>query len=54
MRKRRVVVNDLMQQGFVYHLTEPIGQDFHPNFRPELTPKEMLELGVFGGKYMTD
>jgi hypothetical protein len=49
-----VVVNDLMQQGYFYFLTEPIGQNFHPDFRPDLTPKEMLELGVFGGKYMTD
>ncbi len=54
MRKKRVVVNDLMQRGYVYYLTEPVGQAFHPGFRPELTPKEMLELGVFGGKYMTD
>lgn len=54
MKPVRVVVNDLMQQGYVYFLTEPIGQNFHPEFRPELTPKEMLELGVFGGKYMTD
>jgi hypothetical protein len=52
--KKRVVVNDLMQHGYVYCLTEPVGQRFHSDFRPELTPKEMLELGVFGGKYMTD
>lgn len=54
MKTVRVVVNDRMQQGYVYVLTEPMGQNFHPDFRPELTPKEMLELGVFGGKYMTD
>ena len=38
----------------MYYLTEPAGANFHPDFKPELTPKEMLELGVFGGKYMTD
>lgn len=54
MRPARVEVNDLMQQGYVYHLTEPAGQHFHRDFRPELTPRQMLELGVFGGKYMTD
>ncbi len=54
MRRIRVVVNDLMQQGYVYYLTEPMGRNFHPDFRPELTPREMLGLGVFGGKYMTD
>jgi hypothetical protein len=54
MKRRRVVVNDLMQTNYVYFLTEPIGENFHPGFRPELTSKEMLELGVFGGKYMTD
>ena len=54
MKKRPVVVNDLMQQGFIYYLTEPVGQNFHPGFCPGLTPKDMLELGVFGGKYLTD
>ena len=50
----RVVVNDRMQQGYVYYRTEPVGKNFAPGFRPELTPKQMLQLGVFGGKYMTD
>jgi hypothetical protein len=49
-----IVVNDRMQQGYRYRLTAPEGREFHPDFRPELTPAEMLELGVFGGKYMTD
>lgn len=54
MRRRRVVVNDLMQSNYVYYITEPEGKNFHPDFRPELTPKQLLRLGVFGGKYMTD
>lgn len=54
MRKKRVVVNDLMQSGYTYYLTEPVGKNFDPDFKPDLTPKEMLELGVFGGKYMVD
>lgn len=43
-----------MQRGYVYALSEPAGRNFHPQFRPQLTPAQMLELGVFGGKYMTD
>ena len=43
-----------MQRGYTYTLTEPVGRHFHPAFRPQLTPREMLRLGVFGGKYMTD
>jgi hypothetical protein len=54
MKKRRIVVHDLMQTGYAYDLTEPAGKSFHPDFRPQLTPKQMLALGVFGGKYMTD
>jgi hypothetical protein len=52
--RRKVVVNDRMQKGYVYHRTEPVGRNFAPGFTPELTPKQMLALGVFGGKYMTD
>jgi hypothetical protein len=50
----RVVVNDKMQRGYVYVLSEPAGRNFDPGFAPELTPRQMLRLGVFGGKYMTD
>jgi hypothetical protein len=54
MRRRFVTVNDRMQQGYRYELTAPAGRDFAPEFRPDLTPKQMLELGVFCGKYLTD
>lgn len=50
----KVIVNDLMQKGYEYYLTKEPGCDFAEGFDPDLTPKEMLELGVFGGKYMTD
>lgn len=50
----KIIVNDLMQQGYVYVRSEPAGGSFHSDFRPGLTPAQMLELGVFGGKYMTD
>lgn len=54
MLKKIVKVNDKFQKGYKYQLTEQVGRNFHPDFKPELTPKQMLALGVFGGKYMTD
>ena len=52
--KTKVIVNDRMQQGYTYFRTEPPGRHFAPEFHPELTPRQMLRLGVFGGKYMND
>lgn len=49
-----IIVYDKMQHGYSYKLTEPEGENFSPLFKPELTPKEMLSLGVFEGKYLTD
>ena len=49
-RRPAISVNDRMQSGYRYERVAPIGRNFHPEFRPELTPKQMLELG----KYMTD
>tara|TARA_B100000902_G_C27243623_1_gene881363 strand:+ start:151 stop:654 length:504 start_codon:yes stop_codon:yes gene_type:complete len=51
---KKVTVNDNMQKGYYYYLSEVVGGNFHKEFLPELTPFEMLNLGVFGGKYMTD
>ena len=52
--KKKITVNDRMQKNYMYFVTEPVGKNFSSEFKPELTPQEMLELGVFGGKYMTD
>jgi len=49
-----VTVNDRMQSGYHYQRTEPPGKNFDPEFRPELSPQRLLEMGIFGGKYMTD
>ena len=53
-KNKTIIVNDRMQQGYAYHLTEPVGRHFHPEFKPDLTPEELLAAGIFGGKYMTD
>lgn len=53
LRPHIIHVHDSMQTA-EYRLTEPEGKNFDPLFKPQLTPKEMLTLGVFGGKYMTD
>ena len=54
MKKQKVIVNDLMQNNYTYYVTEAAGKNYHPDFSPEVTPKQMLKMGVFGGKYMTD
>lgn len=43
-----------MQKGYTYERTLKPGENFHPDFKPHLTPPEMLELGVFDGVYMRD
>ncbi len=53
-RPQIIIVNDKMQKNYTYALTEPEGENFDPAFKPELTPKKMLEMGIFGGIYMRD
>ena len=52
--RKTVVVRDKMQRGYRYELVAPAGRGFAADFTPQLTPAELLKLGIFGGKYMTD
>ncbi|HEY4263702.1 MAG TPA: hypothetical protein VGM72_00165 [Micropepsaceae bacterium] len=54
MKAKTIIVNDRMQRNYRYERVAPEGRSFDPAFRPGLTPKQMLRLGVFGGKYLTD
>ena len=55
---RKISVSDKMQKGYSYELTAKTGDlsDLKEKygFEPELSPKEMLALGVFEGKYLND
>ncbi len=46
--------NDRMQRDYSYVLTAPMGKQFAPGFTPFFTPRQMLEHGVFEGKYLND
>lgn len=47
---KTIQIHDSLQT-YTYTLSEPEGEHFHPEFKPGLTPKQMLGLGVFGGHY---
>lgn len=51
---RTITVDETYQHGYSYSLTAPEGQQFDPEFRPELTPAQMLKLGIFGGDYFQE
>lgn len=52
--RKKVTVNDSFQRRYVYYRTEAAGKNFAKEFQPELSPRQMLRLGVFGGKYLND
>ncbi|MBC7982111.1 hypothetical protein H7X65_03480 [Candidatus Parcubacteria bacterium] len=52
--KAKVTIHDRMQKKYQYELSEPVGKNFDIEFKPQLTPKQMLSLGIFGGIYMRD
>jgi len=51
---KKIEVDNKMQTGYSYTLQEPVGKNFDPEFKPDLTPKQMLDMGVFEGKYCND
>ena len=51
---KRITVSDKMQTRYTYVLTEPVGKNFAPGFKPKITPAQMLRRGVFEGKYLND
>ena len=49
--KKKIIASNRFQKNYIYYLTQSIGSHFHPNFKPEMTPKQMLEIGIFDGMY---
>ena len=50
----RILVSDHMQSGYGYDLVAPMGTDFAKDFSPHYSPREMLEMGIFEGRYLSD
>ncbi len=50
---QKIVVHEPYQTGYSYELLAQVGKEFSKDFSPDLTPKEMLGLGIFGGCYFT-
>ncbi len=47
-------VNNKMQKNYSYKLVQPVGKNFEYGFKPFFSPRKMLEMGVFEGKYLND
>lgn len=47
---KTIAMKDNLQK-YSYRCSEAAGRNFDPAFKPHLTPKQMLTLGVFGGNY---
>lgn len=50
---RTIQVYNKMNKTYSYKLTKLVGE-VDEGFKPELTPDEMLSMGVFEGKYLND
>lgn len=57
--RKTISVNNKMQKGYKYDLVMPEGdlsdlQKEFPNFKPYYSPKQILKMGAFEGKYLRD
>mgnify|MGYP000511683568 CR=1 FL=1 len=48
----RVHAYNHLQTDYSYVLSENPGENFDPEFKPAFTPQQMLEMGVFEGRYI--
>ncbi len=51
---KTIVVSDRMQSDYSYTLSAEIGDVQSADFHPEFTPQEMMDFGIFEGKYCND
>jgi len=54
MEQKIIQVDEHYQTGYTYRLAETASKDFTPDFQPDLTPKQMLQMGIFGGDYFKE
>ena len=62
IKGRKITVNNKMQNNYDYKLTYDAGDKLEYNlegfkvynFKPQFTPRQMLNMGVFEGKYCND
>jgi len=47
-----ITVDNCMQKNYQYTIAAPLGRNFMDGFEPYFSPKEMLKMGVFEGKYL--
>ena len=50
----RVRVRTGPQAGYSFETVAPEGGEFDPAFQPDLSPREMLAIGVFSGRYFPE
>jgi hypothetical protein len=51
---KTIKVDEEYQQDYTYQISMPVGKNFDNTFLPDLTPSEMLKLGIFGGNYFVE